>query len=677
MVKKHGFVVLSVVLAILLLAGFVHVWLPTTGEAQLRAVSLLHIHRRMVVPLPEGKELLLQEDSLWQTGFFVDPRGVLQTAPLDTLLPDTAQVNRRLYEEHQRLLSRNRYLQLQQAEIGYYKSTHSSKDDGYQEVMSLLEEVDKEQRVTDSLLALFQLAQKSSLAETHLKWEAEAYYYLPGNDSLLCFAAQVEEAEKGICLLTDSCLPEGATFFNTTQLRLPSFYRGIVGYASFWSATPDSLCPERISRTDSIPAMSYGSPVVDRLGHVRGVLSSAGVVPLGGWKVSPRLWWACLKQWFRQWALESRRTDRRLTYGVLSSEGYVGHMCDSLPEGQGAAAGYQGQWHMGKREGEGMYTDSAGVVYRGFWFADTLVQGCRIEGDTLYIGDFNASMQPEGVGVWQSSDAYFQGCFSKGKREGFGISLSSKHIVRAGMWKGDVFQGEHMLYTADRVYGIDISRYQHEIKRRRYNILWRSLRITSLGGNANRRVEGETDYPVSFCYIKATQGVRVRNRYYVRDALSARKTGIAVGAYHFFSPISGTRQARFFLSVAKPRKGDLPPVLDVELTERQIRWMGGAEVMRREMKAWLREVEHKTGTKPIIYASQNFIVKYLQTDDHVLLDYPVWIARYSEFKPYVRLRFWQLSCDGRVRGITGPVDINVWNGTEEQFLQFRKEYAVR
>lgn len=35
-------------------------------------------------------------------------------------------------------------------------------------------------------------------------------------------------------------------------------------------------------------------------------------------------------------------------------------------------------------------------------------------------------------------------------------------MVRCGSWRNGRFQGERMVYTADRVYGIDLSRHQHE-----------------------------------------------------------------------------------------------------------------------------------------------------------------------------------------------------------------------
>ncbi|MFW5548055.1 MAG: glycosyl hydrolase family 25, partial [Bacteroidales bacterium] len=58
-------------------------------------------------------------------------------------------------------------------------------------------------------------------------------------------------------------------------------------------------------------------------------------------------------------------------------------------------------------------------------------------------------------------------------------------------------------------------------------------------------------------------------------------------------------------------------------------------------------------------------------------EYDVWIARYSEFKPFVHLLHWQLTYRGRVSGITGDVDINVFNGNREQFNEYKKEHCIK
>jgi lysozyme len=64
--------------------------------------------------------------------------------------------------------------------------------------------------------------------------------------------------------------------------------------------------------------------------------------------------------------------------------------------------------------------------------------------------------------------------------------------------------------------------------------------------------------------------------------------------------------------------------------------------------------------------------KYLPLAPDIRENYQVWIARYGEYKPDVQLVYWQLCPDGRVKGIHGEVDINVFNGYKDEFEKFKK-----
>ena len=289
------------------------------------------------------------------------------------------------------------------------------------------------------------------------------------------------------------------------------------------------------------------------------------------------------------------------------------------------------------------------------------------------IADSVAVPQPiiNGHGAWRYADgSYYEGHWKDGKRHGFGFSLSEGQL-RVGEWKEDLFKGERLLYTNERIYGIDIARYQHEKGRRRYAIDWKRLRITHLGTLSKKQISGSVNYPVSFIFIKATEGKDIRNRYYAADYAAARKHGFRVGSYHFFSTKStATEQAKHFLRQAHFNNGDLPPVLDVEPTNAQIKKMGGPEALFKAVRTWLSLVKQQTGVSPILYVNQQFVNKYLPLAPDIKRDYQVWIARYGEYKPDVRLAIWQLSPDGRVQGIRGDVDIDVFNGYQEEWQEF-------
>lgn len=308
--------------------------------------------------------------------------------------------------------------------------------------------------------------------------------------------------------------------------------------------------------------------------------------------------------------------------------------------------------------------------------SDTLSRGTFL--DTLsnaYTGQMDEKGRPQGFGVMCYADGgYYEGEWLDGQRHGHGFLVSHTHIVKAGEWAEGKYVGEKMTHGADRVYGIDISRYQHEKGGHVFGINWNAMRITYLGKKNSPQVEGPINFPVSFVYIKSTQGVTIKSAYYQQDAQAARAHGILCGAYHFFSfHASGAEQAQYFLQNTQILAGDMPPVLDVEPTDEQIANAGGEERLFADMRAWLQAVERAIGKKPILYVSQNFIKYHLVHAPDLCHDYQVWIARYNVYRPDVRLLFWQLCYDGRVAGIQGGVDINIFNGYREQYDAFAAE----
>ncbi len=340
---------------------------------------------------------------------------------------------------------------------------------------------------------------------------------------------------------------------------------------------------------------------------------------------------------------------------------------------------YSGQWSAGRRQGHGQIVDVHGRKIEGVWNVDTLVSGERVDSTGVYRGQLSQKGEAQGHGSYLSVDGiYYEGHWERDERNAFGIEVSTMKHLRAGEWRSDRFLGERVVYSTDRIYGIDISKYQHVIKRRRYGIDWNKLRIVSLGTISKKRVDGAVNFPVSFIYIKSTEGTTIRNQFYANDYVQARKHGLRVGSYHFFSCRSNAAaQAHFFLKHSHFRKGDFPPVLDVEPTKKQIAQMGGVSAMFARIQTWLNIVEAKTGCRPILYVGQQFVNKYLSAAPYIKNNYMVWIARYGEYKPDVKLTYWQLCPDGRVSGIKGEVDINVFNGYTTQYNDFCANKTVR
>ena len=337
-----------------------------------------------------------------------------------------------------------------------------------------------------------------------------------------------------------------------------------------------------------------------------------------------------------------------------------------------------GHWKGISRQHTGMERDTSQRIIIGHYEADTLVSGIRTDSFSVYSGDF-ANGLAHGHGACLTDDGtYYEGQWTADRRHGFGFAIAPGTHIRVGQWKDDKYLGERMKYTSERIYGIDISRYQHGKGSKKFPIYWDRLRISYLGSKNQRHAADTVDYPVSFVFIKSTESTSIRNPYYAQDYLNARRQGIPIGAYHFFScRVTGSAQAEYFLQNTLFRQGDLPPVLDLEPTHAQIAAMGGTDALFASVRAWLKAVERRTGVKPILYVSQMFVNRYLADAPDLKRDYQVWIARYGEYKPDVKLAVWQLSPNGRVRGITGEVDINVFNGYRTQWEEFLETASIR
>ena len=199
------------------------------------------------------------------------------------------------------------------------------------------------------------------------------------------------------------------------------------------------------------------------------------------------------------------------------------------------------------------------------------------------------------------------------------------------------------------IHGIDISHHQGAID-------WEELKD-----------KGMIDkFPVRFIMIKATEGATQVDENFADNFYQAREHGFTRGAYHFYSVHSPAKaQAEFFIKKVKLENGDLPPVLDVEHKPKN----QTDSAFKASVKEWLDIVERHYGVKPIIYTYYKFKMHYLS--DAVFDDYPYWIAHYyvEEVEYKGQWKFWQHTDVGRLPGIKGNVDFDIYNGS---FYDLRK-----
>lgn len=190
------------------------------------------------------------------------------------------------------------------------------------------------------------------------------------------------------------------------------------------------------------------------------------------------------------------------------------------------------------------------------------------------------------------------------------------------------------------VHGIDVSRYQKEVS-------WDSVAAAD----------------VQFAFVKATEGETIQDTFFCKNWDKMAENGVKRGAYHFFRPkTDAASQAWNFLSIVDLMPGDLPPVLDIETTDGLPH-----DVFLENVRTWLRLVEANAHVRPIIYSNHNFYERWLAGH---FQDYPAWIARFSTDRPELSFGkewlFWQYGSNGRLAGVAGPVDFNVFFGSKSE-----------
>lgn len=161
--------------------------------------------------------------------------------------------------------------------------------------------------------------------------------------------------------------------------------------------------------------------------------------------------------------------------------------------------------------------------------------------------------------------------------------------------------------------GIDVSNYQGS------SIDW--LQVSSNG--------------YTFAFAKATESTTFTDVTYAINRSGTSGVGMRLGAYHFAQPSGATAaaqtasaiaQADHFVDVAQPRGGDLPPALDLEVTNglkppALVTWT----------QAWLNEVAARTGANALIYASPSFWKTNLSdTTAFALASHRLWVAHWTK-----------------------------------------------
>lgn len=195
-------------------------------------------------------------------------------------------------------------------------------------------------------------------------------------------------------------------------------------------------------------------------------------------------------------------------------------------------ARYEGMWKNGTPYGFGKMIDSIGNTYIGEW-RDGQKEGrgsqMNVDGE-MYIGQYMADKKQDEGKLYDKTGLLYSGNFVNNMFNGFGVKYYSVKEKYVGEWKDNYKSGYGTLFTDSilyhgvwdkgelqksllpnpvKVYGIDVSKYQSAM-------LWNGLYIFTDGiGCYNPIFKGKYSIPVSFIFVKATQGSTIVDPYYV------------------------------------------------------------------------------------------------------------------------------------------------------------------
>ena len=201
-----------------------------------------------------------------------------------------------------------------------------------------------------------------------------------------------------------------------------------------------------------------------------------------------------------------------------------------------------------------------------------------------------------------------------------------------------------LLQNVDSSPGVDVSAHQGDID-------WAAVK--------NSGIEFAV---IRLGYRGYGSGKLVEDEYAKKNLREAKAAGLKIGAYFFSQALDipeTDEEIQFILNMLADVNLDMPIVLDWEIPAEDARTKTMDARTLTDIQLHFCGQMKKMGYQPMVYFNwhQSENLYYLSE----LEDYPFWLALYQDRMTYPwKVEMWQWTSSGKVPGIQGNVDINVF-----------------
>lgn len=190
--------------------------------------------------------------------------------------------------------------------------------------------------------------------------------------------------------------------------------------------------------------------------------------------------------------------------------------------------------------------------------------------------------------------------------------------------------------------GIDVSRWQQDIDFKKVKEAGCEFVIIRFGINS------DIDKDISV------------DTYYKQNIKSAKEAGLKVGIYVYTSAINektAKEHAKWVIKNLDNEKLDFPIAFDWENWDKFRNYNINMHDLTNSYLVFDKELSKK-GYKTMLYSSAYYLKNIWMYND----DYDVWLAHYTDKTDYEgKYIMWQMTNIGKIDGITGDVDIDIYN----------------